>query len=133
VSIPWTPGPWQWFTDGNGGWYLATPHHGRLLVMDVWTNALPGTRSRTQRPELRFALRDGPRGGLLVPASQLGVNFPLHPDARLLPLSPELAELALRAEKIIRQLDGSGWVQIRESFLEESRRLIAAAGTTPLE
>lgn len=80
-----TPGPWDWFFSESGGCYLATPHRGRLIVMDFIRRGMQGGT-------VRFATWDGDEranmGGIMRPAHDLDVGE--HPDARLIAAAPDL-------------------------------------------
>jgi len=89
-----TPGPWAWMQRGYGYIDLATPHSGRLIVMDF-------VRHGMQRAQPRFAVTGddqprGRRGGLLCTASELIAQHPAalldHPDATLIAAAPDLLE-----------------------------------------
>jgi len=98
-----TPGPWAWMQSGNGYIDLATPHSGRLIVMDF-------VRHGMQRAQPRFAVTGddqprGRRGGLLCTASELIAQHPAalldHPDATLIAAAPDLLEACEKAKKLL--------------------------------
>jgi hypothetical protein len=62
-----TPGPWQWYGSPKSGFYLATKHHGREVVMDF-------RRLGMQNAQPRFAV-----GRFMVPGSEL-CKFEVAPE-----------------------------------------------------
>ena len=59
-----TPGPWEWWLRPNHPVMLAHPGHGLLIVMDAVRDGMQGAT-------VRFAKREGTKGGLLHKASDL--------------------------------------------------------------
>jgi hypothetical protein len=77
---------------GSGAVDLATPHSGRLIVMDFVRHGMHGAQPR-------FAVMDdnlprGRRGGILYSAAELIKKHPdqllSHPDACLIAAAPDL-------------------------------------------
>ena len=62
-----TPGPWRWYGSPKSGFYLATAHHGRRVVMAFARLGMQGAQPTFQRD------------GLLVTGSEL-CRFEVAPE-----------------------------------------------------
>lgn len=111
-----TPGPWAWMQSGRGSVDLATPHSGRLIVMDF-------VRKGMQSAEPRFAIVDGQqfrgrKGGILYTATEImqrNDGLLAHPDAEFIAAAnpAKVIELLDRIDRLEADAARYQWIRHR--------------------